>query len=63
MENEFTVTHIYPQPDDQVRIKLTKNTKGYGWEISVGGKNSDETLAVLRDVEEKIRAEYGTDDP
>ena len=62
MENEFIVTHIYPPTDDQVRVKLTKNSKGYGWEISVAGKNSDEALSVLRDIEEKVRTEYGNGD-
>ena len=62
MADEMLVKHIYPPCDDQVRVKLTKNSKGYGWEISVAGKNSDEALSVLRDVEEKIRTEYGNGD-
>jgi len=62
MENEFTVTHIYPPTDDRVRVKLTKNSKGYGFEISVAGKTGDEALSILRDVEEKIRTEYGNGD-
>lgn len=58
MADEMVVKHIYPPPDDQVRIKLTRNSKGYGWEISVAGKDGDEALAKLWDVEQQLKAEY-----
>lgn len=59
MENEFTIQHLYVPPPEQVRVKLVKNSKGYGWEISVAAKTSDETLAQLRGIEQKIRNEFG----
>ena len=62
MADTMTITHIYPQPDDQVRIKLVKNSKGYGFEIGVAGKTPDEALATLRDVEQKVRAEFTRED-
>ena len=61
MAGELLVKHIYPPLEDQVRLKLTKNSKGYGWEISVAGKDGDEALAKLWDVEQQLRAEYATD--
>jgi hypothetical protein len=60
MAGELLVKHIYPPLEDQVRLKLVKNSKGYGWEISVGGKTSEDALALLREVEQKVREEFGT---
>jgi hypothetical protein len=60
MPDELTVKHIYPLPDDQVRLKLVKNSKGYGWEISVGGKTGDDALAQMREIEQKVREEFGS---
>ena len=59
MPEEMTVRHLYNPSDDRVRVKLIKNTKGYGWEVSVGGKDQDEALALLQDVEKKVREEFG----
>ncbi len=59
MAEEMTVKHVYPPTEDRVRIKLVKNTKGYGWEISAGGKDGDEALSSLRDTEGKVRKEFG----
>lgn len=30
MAEEMTVHHLYPPSEDRVRVKLIKNTKGYG---------------------------------
>ena len=62
MPEEHIVKHVYPEADERIRIKLTKNSKGYGWEISVGGRDGDEATAILCDVEERIRSEYGSPD-
>ncbi len=59
MSEAFTIEHICPPSEDQVRLKLTKNSKGYGWEISVAAKTSDEALTQLRDIEQKVRTEFG----
>lgn len=60
MAGELLVKHIYPPLEDQVRLKLVKNSKGYGWEISVGGKTGADALAQLREVEQKVREEFGS---
>ena len=60
MAEEMTVRHLYPPSEDRVRVKLVKNTKGYGWEVTVSGKDGDEALGLLRDVERRVREEYGS---
>lgn len=58
MADEMTVRHVYPPPDEAVRVKLIKNTRGYGWEIGVAGKDGKEALEKLREVEERLKAAY-----
>ena len=53
------IVHRYLANEDPVRVKLIKNTKGYSWEISVAEPNPNTALATLRDIEERIRTEYG----
>lgn len=62
MPDELTVKHVYPILDDQVRIKLVKNSKGYGFEISIAAKTGDGAITQLRDIEQKIRTEYPSND-
>jgi len=59
MAEEHIVTHVYLPLDEGVRVKVTKNSKGYGWEISVAGKDGDEALAKVSDVDQRLREEYG----
>lgn len=44
-----------------VRVKLTRNTKGYGWEISVAAETADEALAATRDIDAALRKHYGSE--
>lgn len=48
------------------KIKLTKNTKGYGWEISVveGCKQPtmDELKEIIETTNDMMMEEYGNDD-
>jgi len=60
MAEEMTVRHLYPPSEDRVRVKLVKNTKGYGWEVTAAGRDPDEALSLLRDVERRVREEYGS---
>ena len=59
MAEEMTVRHVYPPPEDRVRVKLIKNTKGYGWEVASSGKDPDEALIMLRETERRVREEFG----
>ena len=60
MADDITIHHLYPPSDDRIRVKLIKNTKGYGWEVTAAGKDADEALSLLRDVERRVREEYGS---
>ena len=46
---------------DKIRIKLTKNTKGYGWEVSVGGDSADEVQGTLQLIEGWLVENYARD--
>ncbi len=59
MAEDMNVHHLYPPPEDRVRVKLTKNTKGYGWEVAASGKDPDEALSLLRETERRVREEFG----
>ena len=58
---EHVVRHIYEPARDEVRVKLVKNTKAYGWEISVSKESSEEALAEIRSLDEQLRKTYGED--
>ena len=58
---EHVVRHIYEAQRAETRIKLIKNTRAYGWEISVSLEDSDQALEELRAVDEKLRKDYGGD--
>ena len=60
--HSLSVLHRYQSGEDPVRIKLTKNTKGYSWEISVAERHPDEALSVLQDLEEKVKIIFGAKD-
>ena len=56
---ELHILHHYLPNEDPVRLKLIKNTKGYSWEISVAQPDPETALATLRDMEQRVRTEYG----
>jgi len=39
--------------------KVTKNTKGYSWEVSVHGDDADQVLYDVNTMEEALRHRYG----
>lgn len=59
-----TEQHVYYHEDRAyspfVGVKIERNSKGYNWEVSVGGSpDVDTAIALLRDAEDKLRARYG----
>lgn len=46
----------------QESIKLTKNSKGYGWEIKIFPKemNDEQWLARLKEIDNQLLREYGS---
>ena len=57
--DEQVVRHIYEPSRQEVRVKLVKNTKAYGWEISVSREDSEEALSEIKSLDESLRQIYG----
>ena len=57
--DEQIVRHIYEPSRQEVKVKLVKNTRAYGWEISVSRENSEEALSDLKSIDERLRQTYG----
>lgn len=55
----LSVLHRYLPREDPVRIRLTKNSKGYSWEVCIAERDSDSALKALADLEERLRQTYG----
>jgi hypothetical protein len=53
------VLHRYLPSEDPVRVKLIRNTKGYSWEIAVAERDPETALAVLQDLEQRVRTCFG----
>ncbi|MGH7744376.1 MAG: hypothetical protein ACREQ5_06080 [Candidatus Dormibacteria bacterium] len=45
-----------------VHVTLTKNTKGYGWEVSIHGDDTEEVLRDVEKVEAELKRKYGGED-
>lgn len=46
-------------PKHPIRVHLQKS-RFYNWEIAVGGASVDEILSTLREIDTKLRREYGS---
>ncbi|MCC7263065.1 MAG: hypothetical protein IT369_11145, partial [Candidatus Latescibacteria bacterium] len=57
---ELAVLHRHLAGEDPVRLKLIKNTKGYSWEIAVAEKDPQAALAAIQDLEQQVRAAFGS---
>ncbi|MCC7264912.1 MAG: hypothetical protein IT369_20530 [Candidatus Latescibacteria bacterium] len=57
---ELAVLHRHLAGEDPVRLKLIKNTKGYSWEISVAEKDPQTALSVIQDLEQRVKAAFGS---
>lgn len=58
MENQTVEYHKWLR-DDTLKIKLMKMSKGYQWELSCEGENTDTVIARLKEADDKIRVIYG----
>lgn len=51
--------HEHRNPDHEpIAIKLIKNTKGYGWEISIKGQHSQAVLAEVETINDEMEKKY-----
>jgi len=53
------VEHIFGAQAEPLKIKVEKNSKGYGWEITCTGSDMAEVLSRIRAADEALKAEYG----
>ena len=44
--------------NQQNSIKLTRNSKGYNWEIKLYGDDTEAILKELKELNTKLKAEY-----
>ena len=58
MINEET-TRIIEENAQPIHITLTKNTKGYQWEISVFGSDLETMFSQIAVTDSKLRTQYG----
>jgi len=58
-----TVLHLHKtiKEEREVRIKLSKMSKGYQWEISTEGPDPDAVISHLRDTDAKLRQYFATE--
>jgi hypothetical protein len=59
---DLAVLHRHLAGEDPVRLKLIKNTKGYSWEISVAEKDPQAALSAIQDLEQRVRAAFGSEE-
>ena len=45
--------------EDTRKVKLMKMSKGYQWEITYENTDNDALLAQIKDLDTKLRNEYG----
>ena len=43
---------------DESSVKLMKMSKGYQWEIKIFGDNIDEILKVIKETNDKMKAQF-----
>ena len=58
-EHDATEYNDWVDPESGIeKIKLTKNTKGYNWEIKLVGK-PEEQMKRLHALNDELRGKYG----
>ena len=53
------VLHTYDRQPGVVHIRLEKNSRGFNWEVSYSHENEEIALRKIKEVNEKLRAEFG----
>ena len=57
---EQHVYHHTVNDGPKVNLKVEKNSRGYNYEVTVSGASStDEAMAITKDAEAKLAAQYG----
>ena len=58
MMEESKVIHEWAKSDPTKKVKLSKMSKGYQWEITYEHTDNDTLLAEIRDLNTKLNSEY-----
>lgn len=60
--DEQRIEHYHHSEPPGVRIKLEKNSRGYGWEIAATAPTVSEALMLLEEADAQLRSLYGPTD-
>ena len=63
MEDKSTYQNGKGAPMDPVRIKLIRNSRGYGWEISVGADNAEDAFEDIQEINAWMEDNYAKSGP
>ena len=63
MEDKSTYQNGKGAPMDPVRIKLIRNSRGYGWEISVGADNPEDAFEDIQEINAWMEDNYAKSGP
>ena len=58
-QGPVTFLHRHLPREDPVRIRLTKNTRGYSWEVCIAERDTTSALKALADLEQRLQETYG----
>lgn len=56
---KLMVEHVYGASENPAKIKLSKMSKGFQWEISLTGADFTEIIKRIDDANEIMKAKYG----
>lgn len=54
--------HEWVKSEPTKKVKLSKMSKGYQWEISYEATDSTALLNEIKDINESLKAEYGQEE-
>jgi hypothetical protein len=53
-----TVHHVWDKQPARIHIKVERNSKGYNWEVSFEGEDTDEVLTAVMGADAKLSLAY-----
>jgi len=56
---ESKVVHEWVKSDPVKKVKLSKMSKGYNWEITYEDTDNDNLLKEIEDINAKLKVAYG----
>ena len=59
MTNGYTADVQTQKLAEPVHLTLTRNSKGYGWEVSVHAATLEQAFSQLEQADAQIKAKYG----